>query len=79
MIVAAFMSATVSTRHEKLLKVLIVIIKRIVAMEYGGYAEKTRLEVKYHDTQYSKVPEVKLRRDGDKLVVNVKSQIDEFR
>ena len=48
-----------------------------VAMEYGGYAEKTRLEVKYHDTQYSKVPEVKLRRDGDKLVVNVKSQIDE--
>ena len=35
-----------------------------VAMEYGGYAEKTRLEVK-------------LRRDGDKLVVNVKSQIDE--
>ena len=49
-----------------------------VAMEYGGYAEKTRLEVKYHDTQYSKVPEVKLRRDGDKLVVNVKSQIDEM-
>lgn len=48
-----------------------------VAMEYGGYAEKTRLEVKYHDTQYSKVPEVKLRRDGDKFVVNVKSQIDE--
>ena len=48
-----------------------------VAMEYGGYAEKTRLEVKYHDTQYSKVPEVKLRRDGDKLVVNVKSQIDD--
>ncbi len=48
-----------------------------VAMEYGGYAEKTRLEVKYHDTQYSKVPEVKMRRDGDKLVVNVKSQIDE--
>lgn len=48
-----------------------------VAMEYGGYAEKTRLEVKYHDTQYSKTPEVKLRRDGDKLVVNVKSQIDE--
>ena len=48
-----------------------------VAMEYGGYAEKTRLEVKYHDTQYSKVPEVKLRRDGDKLVVNVKSQVDE--
>lgn len=48
-----------------------------VAMEYGGYAEKTRLEVKYHDTQYSKVPEVKLHRDGDKLVVNVKSQIDE--
>ena len=48
-----------------------------IAMEYGGYAEKTRLEVKYHDTQYSKVPEVKLRRDGDKLVVNVKSQIDE--
>ena len=48
-----------------------------VAMEYGGYAEKTRLEVKYHDTQYAKVPEVKLRRDGDKLVVNVKSQIDE--
>ena len=48
-----------------------------VAMEYGGYAEKTRLEVKYHDTQYSKVPEVKLRRDGNKLVVNVKSQIDE--
>lgn len=48
-----------------------------VAMEYGGYAEKTRLEVKYHDTQYSKVPEVKLRRDGDKLVVNIKSQIDE--
>ena len=48
-----------------------------VAMEYGGYAEKTRLEVKYHDTQYTKVPEVKLRRDGDKLVVNVKSQIDE--
>jgi membrane protein containing pspC domain len=45
-----------------------------VAMEYGGYSDKVRLEVRYYDTKYANMPEVKVSRVGDRLIVNVQHQ-----
>ena len=45
-----------------------------VAAEYGGYSDKVRLEVRYYDTKYANMPEIKVSRVGDKLIVNVQHQ-----